>query len=116
MVFMAMAPTALAKVSMPDWNGGQAEAELEEERQQKGHGADADAEDEAADHAREERIDLEQVEIEQRRGRVARVQDIEPAADHADGEQREHDRRREQSLADRGEAEGKPGRARCPTG
>ena len=80
-VFMAMAPTAVAKVSMPDCNGCQAEAELQQKRQQEGHGADADAEDEAADHAGEERIDLEQVEIEQGSGRGAGVTDIEPAAD-----------------------------------
>ena len=48
----------------------QAEAELQEQRQQKGHGADADAVEEAADHAGEEGIDLEQVEIEQ--GRLRR--------------------------------------------
>ena len=108
-VFMAMAPTAVAKVSMPDWNGVQAEAELQHQRQQKGHGADADAIDEAADHAGKERIDLEQAEIEQRRGRGAGVADIEQAADDAGDEQRGHHRRREQSLADGGEAEGETG-------
>ena len=109
-VFMAMAPTAVEKVSMPDWNGRQAEAELEQERQQKGRGADADAVDEAAHDARKERIDLEQAEIEQRRAvAMPGMTDIEPAADEADNEQRRHDRRRQETLADGGEAEGETG-------
>ena len=108
-VFMAMAPTAVENVSMPDWNGRQAEAELEQERQQKGRGADADAVDEAAHDACKERIDLEQAEIEERRDRDAGVTDIEPAADEADNEQRRHDRRRKETLADGGEAEGETG-------
>ena len=108
-VFMAMAPTAVEKVSMPDWNGRQAEAELEQERQQKGRGADADAEEEAAHDAGKERIDLEQAEIDERGGRGAGMTDIEPAADDADSEQRRHHRRRQESLADGGEAEGETG-------
>ena len=105
-LFMAMAPAALAKVRSPDWSGVQAEAELEQQRQEEGKGAHADAVEKAAHDAGEEGVDLEQVEIEQRRWRVARVADIEPAADGARHEQRDHDRRREQSLADGGEAEG----------
>ena len=87
----------------------EAEPELQEERQQEGHGADADAVEEAADDAREEGIDLEQVEIEQRSRRRARVAHIEPAADHAGREQRKHHGRRQEPLADRGEAEGEAG-------
>ena len=63
-VFMATAPTALAKVSSPDCIGVHSEAELQHQRQQEGHGADADAIEEPADHAGEEGIDLEQAEIE----------------------------------------------------
>ena len=65
-VFMAMAPTAVAKVEHAGLERRQAEAELQQERQQKGRGADADAIDEPADDAGEERVDLQQVEIEQR--------------------------------------------------
>src|SRR4026207_1414858 len=90
-VFMAMAPTALAKVSSPDWsafmpkpncrksgrrNGGAAtplrerghpKPQLQEERQQEGRSPAPDAIEESAYHTRKERVHFEQVKIEQRR-------------------------------------------------
>ena len=106
---MAMAPTAVAKVSMPDWNGVMPKPSWSRSGSRKGVAPMPTRIDEAADDACEERIDLEQAEIEQRRGRGAGVADIEPAADEADNEQRRHHRRREESLADGGEAEGETG-------
>ena len=88
----------------------EAEAELQHQRQQKGERADADAIEKPADHAGEEGMDLEQVEIEQRRGRRARVSHIERAADDARRERRRPPRA-EQPLADGGKAEGEPGEA-----
>ncbi len=76
-VFMAMAPTALAKVSSPDCIGFRPKPSCNISGSRKGMRADADAIEEAADHAGEEGIDLEQVEIEQRRWRRARVAHIE---------------------------------------